>query len=57
MARSPAVPRRRSRASSAGLDIISFCTDPQLLNLKLSPAQRTLLKSIYNLPLTSEEMA
>jgi hypothetical protein len=50
------MPRRRSQAGSAGLDIIAFCTDPALLNLKLSPAQRTLLKSIYNLPLTSDEL-
>ena len=33
-------------------DIIQFVTDPQLLGLNLSPAQETLLRAIYGLPLT-----
>jgi len=37
-------------------DIIEFVTDPQLLGLSISLAQRTLLKSIYGLPLTHEEL-
>ena len=35
--------------------IIEFTTDPQLLGLSLSPAQTTLLKSIYGLSLNAEE--
>jgi hypothetical protein len=35
--------------------IIEFVTDPQLLGLSISPAQQTLLKSLYALPLTAEE--
>jgi hypothetical protein len=35
--------------------ILDFVTDPQLLGLAVSPAQQTLLKSIYGLPLTSDE--
>ena len=33
-----------------------FATDPQLLDLSLSPAQETLLRSIYGLPLTGERI-
>ena len=33
-------------------NIIEFVTDPQLLGLSLSPAQETLLRAIYGLPLT-----
>jgi len=33
-------------------DIIQFVRDPQLLGLSLSPAQETLLRAIYGLPLT-----
>lgn len=36
-------------------DIIEFVTDPQLLGLRLSPAQDTLLKTIYGLPLVSDQ--
>jgi hypothetical protein len=36
--------------------IIDFVTDPQLLGLSLSPAQRALLKAIYGLPLDEEEL-
>src|SRR5439155_14661944 len=36
--------------------IIEFVTDPALLGLAISPAQRTLLKSIYGLPLTAQEL-
>jgi hypothetical protein len=35
--------------------ILEFVTDPQLLGLTPSPAQRTLLKAAYGLPLTAEE--
>ncbi len=38
-------------------DIVGFVTDPQLLGLSLSPAQRTLLKSIYGRPLDEEEFS
>jgi hypothetical protein len=37
--------------------ILDFVTDPQLLGLTLSPAQRTLLKAVYGLPLDEEEQA
>ena len=37
-------------------DIIEFVTDPQLLGLTLSPGQTALLKSIYGLTLTDEEL-
>jgi hypothetical protein len=50
------VPRKRSQGSSAGLDIISFVKDPQLLNRRISPAQETLLRAIYGLPLTAEQL-
>ena len=37
-------------------DIITFVTDPQLLGLTLSPAQETLLRAIYGLPLDSDQL-
>jgi hypothetical protein len=37
-------------------DIIDFVTDRQLLGLTISLAQRTLLKSIYGIALTDEEL-
>src|SRR5881409_2291471 len=37
--------------------IADFVTDPQLLGLHVSPAQRTLLKAVYGLPLDAEELA
>lgn len=37
-------------------DIVEFITDPQLLHLSLSPAQETLLRSIYGLPLSSAQV-
>ena len=36
-------------------DIIEFIIDPQLLNLSLSPAQETLQRAIYGLPLSSDQ--
>jgi hypothetical protein len=36
-------------------DIVEFVTDSQLLGLSLSPAQETLLRGIYGLPLVSEQ--
>lgn len=36
--------------------VIEFATDPQLLGLRLSPAQEVLLRSIYGLPLTAEQL-
>ena len=37
-------------------DIIEFVTDPQLLGLSLSPAQETLLRSIYGLALSPDQL-
>ena len=37
-------------------NIIEFTTDPQLLGLSLSDAQETLLRAIYGLPLTTEQL-
>lgn len=37
-------------------NIIEFTTDPQLLGLSLSEAQETLLRAIYGLPLTPDQM-
>lgn len=36
-------------------DIIEFVTDPQLLGLSISPAQETLLRGMYGLPLPSAD--
>lgn len=36
--------------------IVEFVTDPQLLGLTLSPAQETLLRAIYGLPLSEEQL-
>ena len=46
-----ATPKARRELPS----IIEFITDPQLLGLSLSPAQRTLHKASRGLPLTVEE--
>jgi len=35
--------------------IVEFVTDPQLLGLSISPAQETLLRATYGLPLTEEQ--
>jgi hypothetical protein len=37
-------------------DIIEFTTDPQFLGLSISPAQETLLRAIYGLPLSAEQL-
>jgi hypothetical protein len=37
------------------VNIIELIKDPQLLGLSVSPAQETLLKSMYGLPLSTEE--
>ena len=37
--------------------IIEFVTDPQLLGLEISPAQETLLRGVYGLPLSPEQFA
>jgi hypothetical protein len=37
-------------------DIVEFVTDPQLLGLTISPAQRTLLKAIYGVALDAAEL-
>ena len=37
-------------------DIVEFVTDPQLLGLKLSAAQETLLRAIYGLPLSEDQL-
>jgi hypothetical protein len=36
-------------------DIIEFVTDAQLLGLTISPAQETLLRGIYGLPLRNAD--
>lgn len=36
-------------------NIVEFVTDPQLLGLSISPAQETLLRGIYGLPLANQE--
>src|SRR5262245_1101580 len=36
--------------------IIEFVTDRSLLNLSISPAQETLLRAIYALPMTGEQI-
>ncbi len=38
-------------------DIVEFATDPALLGLSLSPAQETLLRATYGLPLDAEQTA
>ena len=38
------------------IDIVRFTTDENLLGLSLSPAQETLLRAIYGLPLTDEQL-
>jgi hypothetical protein len=51
--------RRRMRASSTMAklpDIVQFATDPDLLDLALSPAQETLLRAIYGLPLSDAQL-
>ena len=48
----PGIPMR-----VAGPDIIEFVTDPQLLGLSVSPAQETLLRAIYGLPLSDHQTA
>ncbi|MBI4179170.1 hypothetical protein HY522_07100 [bacterium] len=40
----------------AAPSIIEFCTDSQLLGLSISPAQETLLRSLYGLPLGDEHL-
>jgi len=45
----------KPRALSDVPSIVEFVTDPQLLGLSVSPAQRTLLKSIYGLALDEED--
>ena len=40
---------------NAAPDIVEFVTDPQLLGLTVSPAQETLLRGIYGLPLPSAD--
>src|SRR5689334_6417510 len=37
------------------MNLVEFVTDPQLLNLSISPAQETLLRAIDGLPLINEE--
>jgi hypothetical protein len=37
-------------------NIVEFTTDPQLLGLSLSPAQETLQRAIYGLPLDAEQL-
>jgi hypothetical protein len=37
------------------MNLVEFVTDPQLLNLSISPAQETLLRAIDGLPLVNDE--
>jgi hypothetical protein len=46
---------RRTRARPMIPSIIECVRDPQLLGLSISPAQETLLRAIYALPMTSEQ--
>src|SRR5882672_623006 len=39
------------------INIIDFCQDPQLLNLKLIDTQEIILRAIYNLPMTREQLS
>lgn len=38
------------------INVVQFVRDPELLGLNLSPAQETLLRSIYGLPLSAEQL-
>ena len=49
--------RRPPASRRSAPDIVAFVTDPQLLGLSLSPAQRTLLKTIYGRPLNEGEFS
>src|SRR5262249_48138767 len=40
----------------ASPSIVDFVTDPQLLGLSVSPAQETLLRAIYGLPLNTDQL-
>lgn len=44
-----------SRGGPQKVSIIDFVTDPQLLGLSLSPAQETLLRGVYGLPLSGDQ--
>ncbi len=46
--------RTRAKATSAP-DIITFVKDDRFLSLSISPAQETLLRGIYGLPLVTDE--
>ena len=46
----------RGEPVSAVPDIVEFVTDPALLGLSLSEAQETLLRAIYALPLSEEQL-
>jgi hypothetical protein len=48
--------RARLGATPITPSIIDFVTDPQLLGLSLSPAQETLLRAIYGLPLDADQL-
>src|SRR5262249_55664610 len=47
---------KRNGAQPPSLSIVEFTTDPEVLGLTLSPAQETLLRAIYGLPLTAEQL-
>jgi len=49
------ITEKRPRAKPDRPHIVEFVTDPQCLNLSISDAQGTLLKSMYGLPLTPSE--
>lgn len=52
-----ALAERQEAWGGAVPTIVDFVEDPLFLGLALSPAQRTLLKAIYGLPLDPEELA
>lgn len=52
---SDATRKRKARAPVDRPDIITFATHPSFLGLSISPAQETLLRGIYGLPLVTDE--
>lgn len=55
MSRTTRTPRRPKVPTSAP-SIVDFVTDPQLLGLTLSEAQETLLRAIYGLPMSQDQL-
>src|SRR5207245_7145858 len=55
--REPLTVPTSARGPAMTPSIADCVADPQLLGLHVSPAQRTLLKAVYGLPLDAEELA